>query len=319
MLPSLILALILVLSGTAVLAAAVITTRKGRLEIGRRVMLVARDQERTSKSDVFRDVLKTRTKKSEVRIRRIFTIGMKHSWGLQVRTLTLLLAGATAASLAWNFARLFLGFSPLSAAVASVAVFYLVPRFLLAREQSRNDRKFMEQFPDALDTVTRMVRAGLPITAAMRTIAVEAAPPLSTVFATIADEMKIGVPIEQVLDTTSREIGLPDFRFFTVAVGLQYTTGGNLATTLELLSDIIRKRRAMRLKAKAATGEIRITAYTLGAIPFLTIGALLVINPGYITPLWTDPRGHFILEAAGICLFLAYITMRTMMRSTTSV
>src|SRR5579875_4229628 len=112
MLPSLILALILVLSGTAVLAAAVITTRKGRLEIGRRVMLVARDQERTSKSDVFRDVLKTRTKKSEVRIRRIFTIGMKHSWGLQVRTLTLLLAGATAASLAWNFARLFLGFSP---------------------------------------------------------------------------------------------------------------------------------------------------------------------------------------------------------------
>ena len=71
--------------------------------------------------------------------------------------------------------------------------------------------------------------------------------------------------------------------------------------TLEILSDIIRKRRATRLKAKAATGEIRITAYTLGGIPVLTIGALLVIQPGYLTPLWTDPRGHLIIAMAGAC------------------
>jgi tight adherence protein B len=138
------------------------------------------------------------------------------------------------------------------------------------------------------------------------------------VFATIADQLKIGVPIEEAFDTSSRQIGLPDFRFFTVAVALQYSTGGNLTATLESLSDILRKRRATRLKAKAATGEIRITAYTLGGIPFLTTGALLILDPTYLTPLWTDPRGHMILGIAGGGLFLSYFSMRMMMRSVTN-
>jgi tight adherence protein B len=172
-------------------------------------------------------------------------------------------------------------------------------------------------FPDAVDTVARMVRAGLPITAAMRTIAIDALPPVNTVFATIADQLKIGVPIEDTLDASSREIGLPDFRFFTVAVALQYATGGNLSATLDILSDIIRKRRAARLKAKAATGEIRITAYTLGGIPVLTIGALLVIQP-YLIPLFTDPRGHLIIGMAGAAMLLAFLSMRMMMRSVTN-
>jgi tight adherence protein B len=101
-------------------------------------------------------------------------------------------------------------------------------------------------------------------------------------------------------------------------VALQYATGGNLTSTLEILSDIIRKRRATRLKAKAATGEIRITAYTLGGIPVLTTGALLVIQPGYLTPLWTDPRGHLIIAMAGAFLLLAFLSMRMMMRSVTN-
>ncbi|MDU6829336.1 MAG: type II secretion system F family protein, partial [Bradyrhizobium sp.] len=95
-------------------------------------------------------------------------------------------------------------------------------------------------------------------------------------------------------------------------------TGGNLTATLESLSDIIRKRRAARLKAKAATGEIRLTAYTLGAIPILTTGALLVVQPRYLTPLWTDPRGHLILVLAGALLLLSFLTMRKMMRSVTN-
>lgn len=102
-------------------------------------------------------------------------------------------------------------------------------------------------------------------------------------------------------------------------MSLQYATGGNLTQTLEILSDIVRKRRAMRLKAKAATGEIRMTAYTLGAVPIFTTLALLVTNPGYLVPLWTDPRGHLILGAAAVCLLLAYLSMRTMMRSVSSV
>jgi tight adherence protein B len=318
MLPFAALALVLVLFGAIVLTAALMMSRRARAGMEQRVNLVAGARETRAAADSLGGLLKVRTKNFDVRVRRIFTIGIKHSWAMRASSLTLLLVAAVSAGGLWVLTHQFFGLSQLLSAAVSVTASFLAPRFLLSRQQNRTERNFTDVFPDAVDTVARMVRAGLPVTAAVRTVAIDASPPVSTVFATIADQLKIGVPIEETLDSSSREIGLPDFRFFTVAVALQSATGGNLTSTLELLSDIIRKRRAARLKAKAATGEIRMTAYALGAVPVLTTGALLVIRPGYLTPLWTDPRGHLILGMAGAGLLLSYLSMRMMMRSVTN-
>ena len=86
----------------------------------------------------------------------------------------------------------------------------------------------------------------------------------------IADQMRIGIPLGEALDASSQRIGLADFRFFSVAVALQHSTGGNLVNTLDVLSQIMRKRRAVRLKAKAVTSEIRLSAYVLGSLPIVT-------------------------------------------------
>jgi tight adherence protein B len=312
------LALVLLLFGATVLTAALMMSRRARLEMEQRVNLVAGAGTTPEVAETLGGLLKVQTKKFDVQLRHIFTIGIKHSWAMQTSSFTLLLIAAASAGGAWVLTHLFFNLSVLPSSMASVAASFLVPRFVLSREQYRTERQFIELFPDAVDTVSRMVRAGLPITAAMRTVAIDTSPPVNAVFAKIVDQLKIGVPIEEALDASSREIGLPDFRFFTVSVALQYATGGNLTSTLEILSDIIRKRRATRLKAKAATGEIRITAYTLGGIPVLTTGALLVIQPGYLTPLWTDPRGHLIIAMAGAFLLLAFLSMRMMMRSVTN-
>jgi tight adherence protein B len=314
------LALVLVLVGAAALTAALMLSRKTRLEMEQRVNLVtgARGMPMEA-AGADGGLLKAGTKKFDEQVRRIFTVGIKRTWAMRAGTLTLLLAAVTSAGGVWVLTHQFFKLSPPLSALVCLSASFLVPRLILSREQNRTESKFTDLFPDAVDTVARMVRAGLPITAAVRTVANEATPPISTVFAAIADQLKIGVPIEDTLDESSAKIGLPDFRFFTVAVGLQYATGGNLTQTLEILSDIIRKRRAARLKAKAATGEIRITAYTLGGIPIFTIGALLVIQPGYLVPLWTDPRGHLILAMAGVGFLLAFLSMRAMMRSVTNV
>lgn len=312
-----VLALVLLLFGVFVLTAALMMSRGRRLEMERRLNLVAGIRETLVTAETLGGLLKVRSKEFDVKVRRIFTIGIKRTWAMQINSLTLLLVAALSAGGVWILTYHFFNLSLLLSTAVSLFASFIVPRFLLSRQQKRTERKFIDLFPEAVDTVARMVRAGLPITAAMRTIAVDALPPVNTVFATIADQLRIGVPIEDTLDSSSREIGLPDFRFFTVAVALQYATGGNLSTTLDILSDIIRKRRATRLKAKAATGEIRITAYTLGGIPVLTIGALLVIQPGYLTPLFTDPRGHLIIGMACAAMMLAFLSMRMMMRSVT--
>jgi tight adherence protein B len=312
------LALVLLLAGAAVLTAALLMSRRARLEMERRVSLVAGETETPAASAALGELLKVRTRKLDVLVRRIFTIGIKYSWAMRAGALELLLVAAVSASVMWGLTHQFFGLSAWLAAAMSVAASFFAPRFLLSWEQRQTERKFVDIFPDAVDTVARTLRAGLPITAAMRTVAVDVSPPVSTVFGMIADQLKIGVPLEDILEASSRGIGLQDFRFFAVAMTLQYATGGNLTATLEILSDIIRKRRAARLKARAATGEIRITAYTLGSIPILTTGALLVVQPGYLTPLWTDPRGHLILAMAGAGLLLAFLSMRKMMRSVTN-
>lgn len=313
------LALGLVLLGAAILTAALMLSRSARLEMEKRMAHIAVGRSTaTETTDAFGGLLKAGTKKFDEQVRNLFTVGIKRTWAMRTGSLTLLLAAAISAAAVWLVTYDFFRLSPLLSTAVCLYASFMVPRSILAGEQKRTENQFTDLFPDAVDTVGRMVRAGLPITAAVRTVAIETAPPISTVFAAIADQLKIGVPIEKTLDESSAKIGLADFRFFTVAVGLQYATGGNLTQTLEILSDIIRKRRAARLKAKAATGEIRITAYTLGAIPLVTTGALIVIQPAYLVPLWTDPRGHFIIAMACVGLLAAFLSMRAMMRSVSS-
>ncbi|MHB8887045.1 MAG: type II secretion system F family protein [Methylovirgula sp.] len=318
MLPLVVLPLVLLLFGSIFVAAALVIGRKMRLALEQRVNLVATSTEAPVAPDVFGGLLKVQMKKFDAKVHRIFTLGIKRTWAMQINSLTLLLVAAVSYVGAWLMAHRLFGFPALLATALSLPAAFFIPRFFLKRQQKQAELEFTDLFPDAVDTVSRMLRAGLPMTAAIRHVAKDGLPPVSTVFATIGDQLEIGIPIEDALDVSSREIGLPDFRFFTVAVALQYATGGNLTTTLEILSDIVRKRRAARLKVKATTGEIRITAYTLAAIPILTTGSLILIQPGYLMPLWRDPRGHVIIATAVVFLVLSYISMRTMMRSVTN-
>ena len=180
--------------------------------------------------------------------------------------------------------------------------FIMAPRFILSRQQWQAETAFTEAFPETLDSGHAHAsgrhadRGGAALRGQMKP-----RQPINGVFSNIADQTNIGVSISDALDASSSRIGLPDFRFFAVAIVLQSTTGGNMVSTLERLSEIIRKRRAVRKKAKAVTAEVRFAAYILGALPFLTVGALLVIQPDYLDVLFADPRGHVVMGmAAGL-------------------
>ena len=208
-----------------------------------------------------------------------------------------------------------LGLSIWLAVPAFIGAAFFVPRSILRQQQAKAEHKFINLFPDAVDMVARMLRGGMPITYAMRIVGNEAPPPVNKAFSMIADQIKIGIPIGDALDACSREIALPDFRFFAVTAIIQNSTGGNLIATLEELSQIMRRRQAMRLKAKAASAELRFSAYVLTALPFLIVAALLVIEPDYLSPLFNERGGHLILAIAGGGLFLSFFSMHQITRS----
>ena len=251
-------------------------------------------------------------------VQSLFAFGLSRHWGVKLSRLTLtgsaLLAGASTWLLLHDVAK-WPGWLSLCLSATALG---LTPRTMLRIEQRAMEARFLEAFPDAIDMVVRTLRAGVPITAAIRAVASDAAPPASTVFGALADQTEIGVPLDEALTGAAKWIRLPDFRFFAVAVALQYATGGNLVATLESLSDMVRRRRVMRLKAKAVTAEVRLSTYILGALPFLVFGALLFVTPDYLKPLLSDRRGNWILGVAIGALLSGLFVMRRMMRSVSS-
>jgi len=305
--------LLFVVSGAALLAA-LILSRRERLELERRVGLAAAA---TGAAPQRMDLLRAaRSPRFDTRMRRAF-VGSRPIWGMKASGARLLIMAAIAGGVVLLIA--YAGFHwPLWLVVPLVLVAaFVLPRVILLRQQKQADQQFTDLFPDAVVAIARMLRAGLPITTAVRAVSQESPAPVNTVFATISNQIEIGTPLEVALDASSRQIGLADFRFFTMAIVMQHLTGGNLAATLEVLADIIRRRRAVRLKARATTAEIRVSAYVLAALPFLIVGALLIIQPGYLSPLFSDPRGHIILALAAAGLAFGGLTMRQMMRSVT--
>lgn len=309
---------ILLVLGGGMLIAVLMTARRAKLKIEHRVELVAAAPEpaipEKPQSLLKKDVLGPFNE----RLRRLFAIGAGRFWGMKASVFTLLFATIPTGVGAWTLTHSVLGLPHWFGVSATLFVALLAPRMILLRQQKKSDTQFNDLFPGAVDSIARMLRAGLPIATAVHSVGLEAPAPVNTVFTKVADQIDMGTPLEEALDSTSQQVALADFRFFAVAVALQHATGGNLAATLEILSDIIRRRRAIRLKAKAATSEIRVTAYVVGALPFLIVGALLLIQPGYLNPLYADPRGQVILSIAVGLLLLAWLSMRQMMRSVTN-
>ena len=171
-----------------------------------------------------------------------------------------------------------------------------VVHIVVAAHVRRVRRRFASGFPDALAVMIRSLRASLPVTAAISEVA-RGTGPVARAFAMIAEDMKLGQPLETAVWTTARGIGLGEFDFFAVTLTLQRETGGNLAVTLEGLDDTLRMRRQLAMKIKAMAAEAQASAMIIGSLPFAMGGLLWATSPDYLALLFTTPLGHAMLGA----------------------
>jgi tight adherence protein B len=103
--------------------------------------------------------------------------------------------------------------------------------------------------------------------------------------------------LTDALWTIAPNVDTPEFRFFIISLTIQQDTGGNLAETLENLGGIVRRRKQMKLKIKAFSSEAKASAYIIGSLPFVMFAILMMMNPGYASQLYTDPRGIIMIGA----------------------
>jgi tight adherence protein B len=231
-----------------------------------------------------------------------------------IRLPHLAIVGLVAAGAAALFAGSVMHFNPALAALLSAAAGLATPPLLVRLAQNRYQNRFLDPFPDALDLMGRAVRAGLPVFDAIEVAAREIPAPVGSELQRTLDEMRVGVDIDEALQHTADRIRVPDFRFFVVALKLQRRTGGSLAETLANLSSIIRRRKEIRLKARALSSESKSSAVVLGLLPFLVGGIMFLLNRNLGTILFVDPRGRFMLGMAFLSVLAGMVTMAVIIR-----
>jgi tight adherence protein B len=184
--------------------------------------------------------------------------------------------------------------------VCATALPYLALRMLRGNRQ----KKFAAQFPDALDTIVRSLRAGHPVPIAITMVGREMPDPMGSEFGMVSDEITYGADLETAMRNLYSRIGSDDLPLFVTAVGIQSSTGGNLGEILENLSGVIRQRFKMRRKIRALAAEGRASAMILSALP---IGMFVVIQflvPDFYGSVWHEHLTKVLL-GCGIGWMLA--------------
>lgn len=187
-----------------------------------------------------------------------------------------------------------------------------LPYFYLKYLKRQRMEKFRSQLPEGLDLIARSLRAGHAFTSGMKMVSTEFGDPLGTELDETLDEINFGVNVADALKNLADRIDCEEAKFFVTAVVLQRETGGNLAMILESLAKIIRKKFEFQDKVDTLSAEARLSAVVLVILPFFIGFAIYILNPGFISVLFTDPFGHVLLVAGGILMILGILVIRKM-------
>jgi tight adherence protein B len=218
----------------------------------------------------------------------------------------LIIAGATlAAGGAILLATGSIFFAWLAALAAAFAPFQYVR---LKRNKRFND--FEEQFPEAIDLLTRAIRAGHPLASGMRMVGEEGPPEVAQEFRQSFEEQRFGLPFEDALLGLVDRMDTVDVRIFAIAVLVQREVGGNLAEILDNLAMTIRSRFYIRRQLRVYTAQGRLSGYILAALPVVVGTILYLMEPEYVGQLFTTFIGWLMVGTAVFLQVVGYLWIR---------
>jgi tight adherence protein B len=187
-----------------------------------------------------------------------------------------------------------------------------VPYAYLLWRKSQRLAMFERQLPEALELVSRALRAGHAFSVGLKMVGEEAANPIGKEFRRVFDEVSMGVALPQALENMTHRVDSVDLRFFMTSVLVQRETGGNLAEIIDSLAGLIRQRFELQLRVKALSAEGRMSAVVLFGLPIVVGIALFKMNPDYMGLLFTDPIGQNLATVGSIMMVIGALVMKRM-------
>ncbi len=198
---------------------------------------------------------------------------------------------------------------PMAMTSASRASPMVMPILVLHLLRRRRQKKFAAQFPDALDTIVRSLRAGHPVPVSISLVGREMPDPIGSEFGILSDEITYGADLETALRNLYLRIGSDDLPLFVIAVSIQASTGGNLGEILQNLSAVIRQRFKMRRKIRALAAEGRASAMILSALPIGLFIVVQITSPDFYASVWHEHLTKLLLVGGAVWMLVGNLTM----------
>ncbi|HLX42677.1 MAG TPA: type II secretion system F family protein [Bryobacteraceae bacterium] len=224
-------------------------------------------------------------------------------WSVGRVTAGMLLSGTIALAVLLKFLA---GWAALLGALLIASIPY---GYILHRRQKRF-RKFAENFPDVLDSLSRALRAGYPLSASMEMISAETLPPVSTEMRKTSAEANLGMGWPQALEDLGRRVPLLEVNLFIAAVQLHSRTGGKLSEVLSGLAENMREGISLQGEVRSMAAHGKLTGIILTVLPIGIAIMMLIVSPGYMQTLFNHPYGKNLITAAVVCLVLAQLIIR---------
>lgn len=183
------------------------------------------------------------------------------------------------------------------------------PLLWLRRQAARRRQAFGDKLPETLDYISRALHAGHSLTSAIGMAGKEFPDPIGQEFKAVFDEIGFGIPFKDAIAQLAVRVQGNDIDFFVISLVIQHETGGNLTELLDGLAKTIRERIILRGKIRTLSAEGRASAWVLGSMPFVLAGILSLINPGYISLLWTTPQGRNLLLIGGGLMAIGFFSL----------
>jgi tight adherence protein B len=190
----------------------------------------------------------------------------------------------------------------------------LLPMLYVVHKRSKRMFRIVQQLPDALDLMSRALKAGHAFPSGLQMVAEETQEPIASEFRMVHDEVNFGVAMPSALANFANRVPMPDVRHFVIAVLIQRESGGNLTELLANISALIRERMKLLLKVRVLSAEGRLSAIILCALPFAVAGIVNLVNPKFMSVLWTDPMGLNMIYGALTAMVLGALWMRKIIR-----
>jgi tight adherence protein B len=198
--------------------------------------------------------------------------------------------------------------------VLGMAAVATLPYLYVLKARNKRIHTIEGQLPDALELMSRALRAGHSFPSSLEMVATEAPAPIAGEFRVTFDEVNYGIPMQDALMNMTTRIASADLRYFVVAVLIQRETGGNLAELLDNLAKLMRERFKLLGQIRVLSAEGRLSAWILSLLPFVLAGVINIIHPKFLAVLWEDPVGLKLIYAALVMMLLGILWMRKIIK-----